>query len=332
MSMSMREPEFWNSPSGGARALRALLSPLGSLYGASVAWKRKSAHPYRPQARVLCIGNLTAGGTGKTPVAQAFGRLLEERGCKTAFLTRGYGGSVDGPVLADPVWHTAADVGDEPLLLAGTARTIVAKDRAQGAVFADRNHVDVIVMDDGFQNFDIVKDASVVVVDSETGFGNGLKIPAGPMRESVDGLERADAIVLMGDAPSPLPPTKVPVMRAHLAPNHPVMLEGRRMVAFAGIGRPQKFFDMLRQVGANVIETASFPDHHVFTGAEMTQLFSAAMRHGAELVTTEKDYYRLPMDGREGITPIPVHVVFDDHALVERILDQVMPAPEERMR
>jgi tetraacyldisaccharide 4'-kinase len=330
--MSMREPEFWNSNTGGARALRALLSPLGSLYGASVAWKRKTAQPFRPQARVLCIGNLTAGGTGKTPVAQAFGRLLEERGLKTAFLTRGYGGTEEGPVLADPVWHTAAEVGDEPLLLAGVARTIVARDRAQGAVFADRNHVDVIVMDDGFQNFDIVKDAALVVVDSETGFGNGLKIPAGPMREGIEGLERADAIVLMGDAPSPLPPTRVPVTRARIQPRDGLHLKARRMVAFAGIGRPQKFFDMLRQSGALLFETFAFPDHHVFTAAEMTSLFNSAVRHGAELVTTEKDYYRLPLDGREGITPIPVHVVFDDQALVERILDQVTPAPEERMR
>lgn len=330
--MSMREPEFWHSNSTGARALRTLLSPIGSIYGASVAWKRKNAKPFRPNARVLCIGNLTAGGTGKTPVAQAFGRMLEDRGLKTAFLTRGYGGTNEGPVLADPIWHSAADVGDEPLLLASTARTIVARDRAQGANFADRNHIDVIVMDDGFQNFDIVKDTSVVVVDSETGFGNGLKIPAGPMREGVEGLERADAIVLMGDAPSPLPPTHLPVTRARLEPDHAVLLQGRRMVAFAGIGRPEKFFNMLRHAGANVLEAQAFPDHHVFTAAEMTALFAAAVRHGAELVTTEKDYYRLPIDGREGVTPIPVHVVFDNPELVERILDSVTPAPEEPMR
>jgi tetraacyldisaccharide 4'-kinase len=258
--------------------------------------------------------------------------MLEERGLKTAFLSRGYGGSIEGPVLADPIWHSAADVGDEPLLLAGTARTIVARDRAQGANFADRNHVDVIVMDDGFQNFDIVKDVSVVVVDSETGFGNGLKIPAGPMREGIEGLNRANAIVLMGDAPSPLPPTNVPVTRARIEPDHAVLLQGRRLLAFAGIGRPEKFFDMLRAAGATVVETGAFADHHVFSAAEMSALLASAIRHGAELVTTEKDFYRLPLDGREGITPIPVHVVFDDHELVERILDQVNPTPDERMR
>jgi tetraacyldisaccharide 4'-kinase len=327
--MSMREPEFWNSRNS---ALGALLSPLGALYGASVAWKRRTARPFRPHARVLCVGNLTAGGAGKTPVAQTLGRMLEERGCKTAFLTRGYGGSIEGPVLADPIWHTAADVGDEPLLLAGTARTIVARDRAQGAVFADRNKIDVIVMDDGFQNFDIVKDTSIVVVDSETGFGNGRRIPAGPLREGLSGLERADAIVLMGDAPSPLPPTRVPVTRARLVPNHAVLLQGRRMVAFAGIGRPEKFFNMLRLAGANLIEARAFADHHVFRAAEMTDLFAAAVRHSAELVTTEKDYFRLPPQGREGITPIPVHVVFEDQALIERMLDSVMPPAEEQMR
>jgi len=265
-------------------------------------------------------------------MARAFGRMLEERGCKVAFLTRGYGGSHEGPVLADPIWHTAADVGDEPLLLAGTARTIVARDRAQGANFADRNHIDVIVMDDGFQNFDIVKDASVLVVDSETGFGNGRRIPAGPMREGLGGLNRADAVVLMGDAPSPLPRTEVPVTRAHVEPDHASTLRARRVIAFAGIGRPEKFFRMLQQAGANVIDATAFPDHHVFTPKEMIRLFSLARQQGAELLTTEKDYFRLPLDGREGITPIPIHVVFDDLPLVQRILDSVMPLPEEPMR
>ena len=331
--MTMRAPEFWTKPTPGAHMLTALLSPLGALYGASVAIKRATSKPFRPKARVLCIGNLTAGGTGKTPVAIALARMLEkERGLKVAFLTRGYGGNVEGPVLADPIWHTAADVGDEPLLLSGTARTIVARDRAQGANFGDRNHVDVLVMDDGFQNFDIAKDASIVVVDSETGFGNGRLIPAGPLREPVNGLERADAVVMMGKGHVELPNIVIPTVRAHVEPHDAVALHGRRLVAFAGIGRPEKFFAMLQQYGAQVMAAQQFDDHHVFTPAEIGRLRAVARGHKAHLVTTEKDYYRLPLGDRDGIVPIPIDVVFEDEALVNAILDKVMPPPEERMR
>jgi tetraacyldisaccharide 4'-kinase len=330
--MTMRAPEFWTAPTPGGRMLRTMLSPLGALYGASVALRRATARPYRSKARVLCIGNLTAGGTGKTPVAVAFARRLEERGCKVAFLTRGYGGSVEGPVLADPIWHTAAHVGDEPLLLAGTARTIVARDRAQGANFADRNRIDVIVMDDGFQNFDIVKDASVVVVDSETGFGNGHLIPAGPLRESPRGLGRADAVVLMGKGRAPLPHIPVPTLRAHVELRNVEALRGHRVAAFAGIGRPEKFFDTLQRAGAHVAAASPFPDHHVYTAHELATLRALARGQKAQLVTTEKDYYRLPLAERDGVVPVAIDVVFEDEALMNAILDKVMPPPEERMR
>lgn len=331
--MAMREPEFWTAETTGARALRTLLTPLGALYGASVEWKRHSAKPFRPHAKVLCVGNITVGGTGKTPIALELARMLEEeRGCKIAFLTRGYGGKLAGPVLADPCWHTAADVGDEPLLLASVARTIVSRDRAQGAVLADRNKIDTIVMDDGFQNFDIVKDASIVVVDSETGFGNGHMVPAGPLRESVAGLDRADVIILMGDGHAILPHTKTPIMRARLEPRDPFAIKDRNLVAFAGIGRPEKFFDMLRGTGARVFGSYAFADHHVYSDNELKQLRVVARQQKAELVTTEKDFYRLPLHERDGITPIRVHVAFDDAVGVKALLDKVMPDFEEPMR
>lgn len=327
----MRAPDFWTATTTGAKALSVVLSPLGVLYGASVAWRRKTTHPFRSRARVLCVGNLTAGGTGKTPVALAFAHMLEERGCRVAFLTRGYGGELAGPVLADTAWHTAADVGDEPLLLAAAARTIVARDRALGAAFADRMDIDVIVMDDGLQNFDVVKDASVIVIDSETGFGNGRLIPAGPLREGLSGLKRADAVILMGDGHVSLPRTQVPVLRARAEPLDPTALQGRRVVAFAGIGRPEKFFRMLHQMGAEIVDTSAFPDHHVFSRAEMTRLRSLAREQTAELVTTEKDYLRLRPTERDGIHPVPIHVIFDDEAAARKILDKAMPSAEVRV-
>src|SRR4051812_45303600 len=191
----MRTPEFWRR-----RGLAALLlAPLGLLYGASVAWKARHAKPYRARAKVICIGNLTAGGSGKTPVALAVAARLQARHRDIFFLTRGYGGAERGPVRVDPEGD-AARFGDEALLLARTAPTIMAGDRAAGAILAVAEGAGIIVMDDGHQNFSLAKNLSLVVVDGEYGFGNGLMIPAGPLRESVpQGLARADAVIVMGD-------------------------------------------------------------------------------------------------------------------------------------
>jgi len=323
----MRAPDFWTSDRAAAKALAVLLSPLGVLYGESVRWRQKRAHPFRPRARVLCVGNLTAGGSGKTPIAIALGRMLATRGKKVFFLTRGYGGQMHGPVQVDPARHMAADVGDEPLLLAAQSPTVVARDRAAGARLADSLGADIIVMDDGFQNFQIAKDVSLVVVDAETGFGNGRLIPAGPLREaSAQGLARADGIVLMGDGLPKLPPVNGPILRAGLLPTSPEALSGRTVFAFAGIGRPEKFFRMLRTMGAVVAAAQAFPDHHGFTAPELSALKTAAANTGALLVTTEKDFVRLDPSARTNILPVPVHAVFTDASALTLLLDRLAEA------
>lgn len=321
----MRQPEFWNGRDGAARLALAALAPVSWAYGASVAWKQRHAHPHHVEARVICVGNLTAGGTGKTPIAIAIARALVERGQKPFFLSRGYGGHARGPVLVDPAHDTARDVGDEPLLLSRTAPVVVARDRAAGAAFAAAHGASAVVMDDGHQNFDLAKDLSIVVADAETGFGNGRVLPAGPLREPVaQGLARADAVVLVGDGMPDLKGFAGPVLRARLVPENTVGLSGKDVVAFAGIGRPDKFFATLRGLGAQLIETREFPDHHAFSASDIARLKAKA--RGALLMTTEKDFVRLTPQEREGVSFLPVRAEFDDPAAFARLLDSVAPA------
>ncbi|MBV9990976.1 MAG: tetraacyldisaccharide 4'-kinase [Alphaproteobacteria bacterium] len=315
----MRAPEFWARDDWRAR----LLAPLGLLYGASVEWKRRDARPYRAGAAVICVGNLTVGGTGKTPVAIAIARTLKERGRRPVFLSRGYGGRLGGPIEVH-AGNSAADVGDEPLLLAQTAPVVVARDRAQGARLAEQLG-DTIVMDDGHQNFALQKNLSLIVVDAETGFGNGRVVPAGPLREPVaQGLARADAVILTGDGTVALDGFAKPVLRTHLV-QHGVAVAGKQVVAFAGIGRPDKFFHALESQGAHLAATKSYADHHAYTQAELARLKAKARAHRALLVTTEKDFVRLTPSQRDGITPLPVHAVFDGAEALARLLDSLPP-------
>jgi tetraacyldisaccharide 4'-kinase len=321
----MRAPEFWTSESVAAKAMAALLSPLGALYGLSVRSRLHRARPFRPKARVVCVGNLTAGGSGKTPVAIALGNTLTARGKKIIFLSRGYGGRLHGPVRVDPAQHSASDVGDEPLLLASHGAVIVARNRADGARLADSLGADIILMDDGFQNFQIAKDLSLVVVDAQSGFKNGRLIPAGPLREVVaHGLARADAIVLMGEGMPSLPSFAGPILCARIVPTAPDTLRGRSVLAFAGIERPQKFFQTLRFMGAEIVAAQSFPDHHKFTATELSVLKLAAEKANALLVTTEKDFVRLELAPRHSIAAVPVHAVFADGAALAALLDRLV--------
>jgi tetraacyldisaccharide 4'-kinase len=315
----MRAPEFWQQ-----RGLAALLlAPLGALYGASVAWKTHHATPYRAAARVICVGNLTAGGSGKTPVALALAARLKARGDQVFFLTRGYGGAEHGPVQVQP-GDSAAQMGDEALLLARANPTIVARNRAQGAAHAVAQGATTIVMDDGHQNFALAKDLSIVVVDGKSGFGNGLMIPAGPLREPVaQGLSRADAVILMNDGNPDLGDYSGPVLRARLVADGED-LRGRRVFAFAGIGRPEKFVASLKEAGAIITGTQFFADHHPYSDSEIAALKARA--GDAQLVTTEKDLVRLHAKDRAGIKVLPVHARFDDEAALDRLLDTKRPA------
>ena len=320
----MRAPEFWTSTALSARTCAALLAPLGALYGLSVRARQAAARPFRARARVLCVGNLTVGGSGKTPVAMALARMLAERGRRVVFLSRGYGGQLIGPIAVTPGKHSAEDVGDEPLLLAAVAPTVVAHDRARGAQLADSLGAQVIVMDDGFQNFQLAKDLSLVVIDAETGFGNGRVIPAGPLREPVEqGLQRADAVVAVGDAAFALPAFRGPVFRAQFRPSAPSQFSGRAVFAMAGIGRPEKLFHTLQAMGAVVVGTKAYPDHHEYTARELESVKKLASGAGAIVVTTEKDFVRIAPPFREGIVSLPVHAVFEDDSRIRALLDRL---------
>ena len=312
----MRAPDFWRKQGWQAR----LLAPLGALYGFSVALKSRTKG-LSPGVPVICVGNLTAGGSGKTPVAIAVAEALRARGRKPFFLTRGYGGSERGPALASRA-HSAAVMGDEALLLARHAQTVVAKDRAAGARLAVEKDADVIVMDDGHQNFGLRKNLSLVVVDAQTGFGNGFQIPAGPLREPVrQGLSRADAVVLVGDGDPDLQGFAGPVLRAHLVADG-AAFAGQPVFAFAGIGRPEKFVASLEASGAIVTGSCFFDDHHAYGEGEIEQL--KAIAGETMLVTTQKDFVRMSVAERAGIRVLKVAAVFDDAGALERLLDTAL--------
>jgi tetraacyldisaccharide 4'-kinase len=324
----MRSPEFWAGRSPAARIAAAALSPLGYLYGAMVAIKAARASPYRSPAKVICVGNLTTGGTGKTPVVRAIAERLIGRGLRVFVLSRGYGGLLTGPVLVNPTEHSAADVGDEPIMLAATAPVIVARQRAEGAKLGESHQADVILMDDGHQNFSLAKDISLVVIDSAEGLGNGRALPAGPLREPVkQGLARADGVVLMGPHNFSLPRFSGPVLRARLVPQNQGQFAGQRVVAFAGIGQPEKFFATLKTAGAQMIAAFPFADHHRYRENEIHALRDKARTANAILVTTEKDYVRLSPPLRSEINFLTISAMFDDVPELTRLLDSVVPEP-----
>ncbi|HWA68815.1 MAG TPA: tetraacyldisaccharide 4'-kinase [Rhizomicrobium sp.] len=311
----MRAPDFWRTRGAVAR----LLAPLGMLHGLSVALKAR--HGRDAGVPVICIGNLTAGGSGKTPIAIAIASALRIRGCTPFFLTRGYGGSERGPAMASR-GHSAQTMGDEALLLARHAQTVVARDRADGARLAKEKGADVLVMDDGHQNFSLHKNLSLIVVDAETGFGNEFQIPAGPLREPVkQGLARTDAVVLVGDGSPDLQGFRGPVLRAHLAAES-AGFANKSVFAFAGIGRPEKFVASLQDGGAEITGSCFFADHHPYADGEIAQLKKLA--GNSLLVTTEKDFVRMSVQQREGIKVLKVAAKFDEPEALARLLDTLL--------
>lgn len=323
----MKPPAFWFRPPGAAAwALR----PLGALYQWAGAARRRTASPQRLPVPVICVGNLSLGGTGKTPVALALLARLAAMGLRPQALSRGYGGAAKGPLRVDPARHGAFEVGDEPLLLARAAPVWVARDRAAGGLAAAEAGAGCVVMDDGHQNPHLVKDLSLIVADGGVGFGNGQVFPAGPLRESVKtGLARADAVIVVGEDVHGVARIAaergLPALTARLAPDPAAAaaLKGRRLLAFAGIGRPQKFFDTAAAVGADVVESVAFPDHHPFAAAELAALQKRAAALGAELATTEKDRVRLPPALRDAVAVLPVNLLWDDDGALDALLERL---------
>jgi tetraacyldisaccharide 4'-kinase len=319
----MRAPKFWTSKAPLSRLTAQLLSPIGALYGLSVKWRNTSEWRYRSRARVICVGNLSVGGTGKTPAAIEIAHLLQARGLQTFFLSRGYGGRTRGPMRVDPTVHKVRDVGDEPLVLARTAPTVVARNRMAGAEFADMAGADVLVMDDGHQNNSLRKHISFVVIDAQRPYGNGHIVPAGPLREPVrQGLRRATAVILMGNGSPKLPGYRGPVLRAQLVPQEIPGIKDKPVIAFAGIGQPKKLLHSLQSLGAQVKELRGFGDHHTYTAKEIAKLKARAQQEGAQLITTEKDFVRLTPKQRHGIRFLPVRAVFENPDAVIALMDR----------
>ncbi|PTX57748.1 lipid-A-disaccharide kinase [Litoreibacter ponti] len=324
----MQPPLFWHRPPGLAATL---LSPLGALYAAGTARRLARGTPERLPVPVVCVGNINAGGTGKTPTVIAIVQKLIGMGREPHVVSRGYGGSVDKPTRVDERRHGADAVGDEPLLLAGFAPVWVSPDRAAAARLAVDDGADVIVLDDGFQNPSLIQDLKLVVVDAAKGFGNGKVLPAGPLREPIHvGLARADLLVSLGPPKAQAhfldtwgaPPC--PHLKGHLEPLKTGMeWKGARVFPFAGIGHPEKFFATLKSLGAEVIKSEALADHQPLSQALMIRLEGEAMALRAQLVTTEKDATRLPDSFRAKVLTVPVRLQFENSSALDIALSRL---------
>jgi tetraacyldisaccharide 4'-kinase len=334
--MKLSTPRWWYvrddvQRRGGMPWIRAALTPVSWIWAAVTARRIARTVPFDPGVPVICVGNLTVGGVGKTPVVGALAERLAARGLAVHLLSRGYGGRLEGPVRVDQATHTAADVGDEPLMLATHFPVWVARDRAAGAKAAAAAGAQVIIMDDGHQNPTVKKALSLVVVDGETRgedwpFGDGRVFPAGPMREPLAvGLARADAVLVLlpGDLPQTDPELIAllagpRLLTGHLQPTSPPPTGPQ--VGFAGIGKPWKVATSLKAAGCDLADFAPFPDHAAYGEATLKALADRASVFNAGLVTTEKDWARLPPEWRTRVAVWPVKAVFDDPAALDALL------------
>ncbi|MGA7804173.1 tetraacyldisaccharide 4'-kinase [Bradyrhizobium sp.] len=337
----MREPAFWHRPSSWTSHL---LWPLGALYGA-VAALRLQRTGFDAGVPVLCVGNYHLGGAGKTPTVLALADILRGLEETPVVLSRGYGGRLRGPVLVDPARHSAIDVGDEPLMLASRVAVVVAHDRIDGVAMARSQRASVILMDDGFQNPAIVKDASLIVIDSERGVGNGRVFPSGPLRAPLaPQLARTDALIIIGEGSASKAIAAAigarggQVLSARFKADAATVtrLSGKPVLAFAGIGDPGRFFRTLRASGIDVVRERAFADHHRFSPDETKELTTTAEREGLTLVTTEKDLARLRADNElpawaRQVVPFAVTLQFEHVERLRKLLaDRLFAAREKK--
>lgn len=316
----MRAPDFWQAGRGALAA--PLLWPAAALWAWATRRRLRRGRPFDPGVPVLCAGNVTAGGTGKTPLVLFLARHLAARGHRPAILSRGYGGRAREPLRVDPVRHIAALVGDEPLELAAAAPTYVGRDRVALARLAVAEGADCLLLDDGFQDPALVKHLSLLAVDGGAGLGNGRIIPAGPCREPwTAALARAQAVMVIGPVTAALPSAGDRLLlHGRLAPVDGDRFAGRPVVAFAGIGRPAKFFATLDGLGADLVACRGFADHYAYRPEDLARLTALARTRGAVPVTTRKDWLRLSPAQREGIAVLDVELVPDDPAALARLL------------
>jgi tetraacyldisaccharide 4'-kinase len=339
----MREPAFWHRPSSWKSHL---LRPLGMLYGA-VAAKRLQRRGFDAGVPVICVGNYHMGGAGKTPAVLALAKILRELGETPVVLSRGYGGRLRGPVMVDRARHDAADVGDEPLMMAANVPVAVARDRVDGIALARSQGASLILMDDGFQNPAIAKDASLIVIDGHRGVGNGEVFPAGPLRAPLSPqLARTDALIVVGEgAAGNAIVAKIAaqgrlVLAARLKPNAGAIerLAGRRVLAFAGIGDPQRFFRTLRGSGIEVVRERAFADHHPFSSSQILALIAEAKAEALIAVTTEKDLARMRHGNElpewtQEVVPFAITMDFEEPARLRTFLtDRLFAAREKKFK
>lgn len=304
----MRTPAFWQHNNWIAK----LLTPLGELYALATKTRLRLKKSKKIDTPVICIGNLTAGGTGKTPTAISLAFMLQNAGIYPTFISRGYHGSLQN-IQVDSIHHTPQQVGDEPLLLAHIAPTFINADRYQAALMAQNNQAECILMDDGFQNPTLYKDLSLLVIDGATGFGNKKCIPAGPLREHIaDGLKRAQAALIVGEDEHNIASSlNIPYFKGKIVPETP-NLKNNRVVAFAGIGRPQKFYTSLQELGIEIIKTFDFPDHHYYNENELKELIQYAENNQAELITTSKDFVKIPVSLQPAFKILDIRIQWEN--------------------
>ena len=333
--MRRTAPDFWwrSEPTAAALALW----PVARIWGAVAAWRMAKPPGYRAPVAVVCVGNFVVGGAGKTPTAIALARMARGRGLRPGLLASGYGGAATAPILVDPAVHTADAVGDEALLLAAVAPTVVSRDRVAGARRLVAEDVEIIIMDDGFQNPSLVHDLSLVAVDAAAGIGNGLTIPSGPLRAPLKPqIRRADALLVIGEGEAADPLIRAAaragtaILRARIRPTRVKEWRKDPILAFAGIGHPEKFFATLAEAHAPVARTLSFPDHYNYGEVDAVKLLEIADAEHLRLVTTEKDMVRLSGKTgalgklRERIEPFHVILEFENPVAIGEMLDEAI--------
>ncbi len=315
----MKAPEFWNMKRDQLDWIARLLTPIGWLVYCIGKRRFYGKKGYTGKTPVICVGNVTVGGAGKTPLCAYLGKLFMQAGKRACFVTRGYGGSLKGPVLVRPDRHTYQEVGDEALLLSAYASVIVAKNRTEGAQSADSSGAQIIICDDALQNHSSLhRDLVLTVIDCDVGFSNGRLLPAGPLREPIQAaFAKTDAIILTSagkfDPPEEVRSSGLPIFHAVRTPvKHGYDLEGAAVIAFAGIARPERFFQTVKELGATIIKSISFSDHQPYEKRMIERLIREAEVKEALLVTTEKDMVRIPDEYRIYFTPVMIEFSFSE--------------------
>tara|TARA_A100001388_G_scaffold203526_1_gene154534 strand:- start:505 stop:1506 length:1002 start_codon:yes stop_codon:yes gene_type:complete len=326
--MPIKTPHFWTELNWQS----VILFPVSYIWRFGHYAQQKILNTKETEIPVICVGNLTVGGSGKTPVVITLCRFLSGIGKSTSILTRGFGGKEKGPIFVSTNLHQSLDVGDEPLMMAHSLDVCVSRNRPLGANhILDKKKYDCIVMDDGLQNPTLKKDLNIAVFDGKFGIGNGFLLPAGPMRQKLEvGIQNIDLVIFNGKDETGLGqkiPPHIPIFTGELQPDEEIVekMKNRRVYGFAGIGNPSRFFKTLNNIGADLVGEAHFADHHPYTDADLTQLYEEAMQSGAELVTTQKDWMRLPTDWRDRVLTVPVRIHFsaDDTIKIVSFLESI---------